>query len=76
MTNSQLLRDRINKAGLKLKHVAAQIGLSYYGLQLKINNETEFKASEITALSDLLHLSISERERIFFSNDVDKTSTK
>ena len=72
MTNSKLLREMIEKKGLKLKFIADKLGLSYYGLQLKIDNKNEFKASEVSALCDMLEISsLKKKEEIFFAKVVD-----
>lgn len=69
MTNSQALRDLILKRGYKLKYVAEYIGLSPYGFQQKVDNKSEFKTSEISALCGLLRIeSLEEKEKIFFAN--------
>lgn len=68
MTNTSLLEQYIEKSGYKRKFIARQIGLkSAYGLSLKINNESEFKASEIGILCKLLKISAKDKEAIFFS---------
>lgn len=67
MTNSEQLERAIKKRGLKKNYIAKQLGVSAYGLFLKINNENEFKASEIQKLSFLLNLSLEEKEQIFFT---------
>lgn len=68
MTNSKQLRDLIEKRGLKLKYVAEYLGLSSYGLSLKIDNKQEFKTSEVAALCELLKIkSLEQKEAIFFS---------
>ena len=67
MTDTQASRAAINNRGLKNKYVAAQMGLSSYGLRKKIENDSEFKASEIMKLSEILDLSVEEREAIFFA---------
>lgn len=68
MTNSKRLRDLIEKRGLKLKYVAEYLGLSSYGLSLKIDNKQEFKTSEVAALCELLKIkSLEQKEAIFFS---------
>ncbi|MFR8034629.1 MAG: DUF739 family protein [Lachnospiraceae bacterium] len=68
MTDSKELMSLINKRGLKLKFVAERLGLSSYGLSLKINNKHEFKTSEVAMLCELLNItSLQEKERIFFS---------
>lgn len=70
MIDTKLLTDAIDKSGLKRYRIADELGLSPYGLQKKINGETEFKASEIKNLSILLHLSTKAKEEIFFADKV------
>ena len=68
MTNSKLLREIIDEKGYKLKYIAEKLGLSPYGLQLKIDNKQEFKTSEVLALCELLQIeSLKEKEEIFFA---------
>ena len=31
MTNTELLKEKIEQSGYKLKYVAAQLGITYYG---------------------------------------------
>lgn len=71
MTNTPLLRKKLDESGYKLRFVAKQLGITYQGFLKKINNETEFKASEIQALKDFLNLTDEERDMIFFTNEVD-----
>lgn len=66
MTNTFQLEVEIKRNGLTKKQVAEKIGLTEQGLQLKINNKTEFKASEIQKLCDLLHL---KDKSIFFEKN-------
>lgn len=69
MTNTKLLNEKIAESGLKRKFIAEKLGLSTYGLQRKIENVTEFKASEISALCDVLDIkTATEKEKIFFAN--------
>lgn len=68
MTNSKLLREMIEKKGFKLKYVAEKLGLSPYGLQLKIDNKQEFKTSEVAVLCEILEInSLKKKEEIFFA---------
>lgn len=69
MTNTELLEKKITASGYKRTYIAKAIGLkSYYALSKKIKNETEFKASEIEKLCDLLKIdSLEERKAIFFA---------
>lgn len=68
MTDTNKLRKKIEESGLKYKYLAKSLGLTYLGLQKKINNESEFKASEIATLCKILKISSSqEKETIFFT---------
>lgn len=68
MTNTQSLKDIIDKSGLKYGFIAKELGLSRYGLKKKIENESSFKAEEIQKLCIILHIdSYDEREKIFFA---------
>lgn len=66
MTNTNLLRKKIDESGYKLRFVASKLGITYQGFLKKINNETEFKASEMQILRELLNLTDAEFEQIFF----------
>lgn len=50
MTNTELLREKIDQSGYKLRFIAKKIGITYQGLLNKINNRSEFRANEIQAL--------------------------
>ena len=64
MTDTFALEMEIRRNGLTKKDVAKHLGLSENGFLLKLNNKTEFKASEIAAIVELLHLNDNS---IFFS---------
>lgn len=67
MTNTALLREYIDKSGLKLQFIADEIGISRASLWQKITNKTEFKASEIRVLCDCLGINSKEKlDRVFF----------
>nr|WP_296029254.1 DUF739 family protein [uncultured Dorea sp.] len=67
MTDSCKLRELIESKGFKMKFVAEYLGLSSYGLSLKINNKQEFKTSEVSALCELLGITrLKEKEALFF----------
>lgn len=76
MTNTTKLRDAINRKGLKYKAVAERLGITPYGLQKKIENDNEFKASEVGKLAEMLDLDFHEKESIFFAREVDLKSTQ
>ena len=70
MANSEQLRKVVADKGLKYLYLANELKLSPYGLQMKIENKNEFKASEIEKLTRLLNLSSAERDEIFFNENV------
>lgn len=76
MTDTKALREKMDESGYKLRYIAKRLGITYQGFLKKINNETEFKASEIQILFDLLHMTEAERNAIFFTQRVDFQSTK
>lgn len=67
MTDTKELRQRIEASGLKYKYIALKLGITAYTLQLKIDNDNEFKVSEVDALAGLLGLSLREKDAIFFA---------
>lgn len=67
MTNTSLLEQYIVKSGYRKAFIAKQLGISAYGLALKINNKSEFKASEMAILCELLKISAKDKEAIFFA---------
>lgn len=67
MTDTKELRRRIEEKGLKYRFIASQLGISRYALQMKIDNDSEFRVSEVDALANILGLSILEKDAIFFA---------
>lgn len=68
MTNTEALKQKIKDQGLKQGYIADKLGLSAYGFANKVNNASEFKATEISLLCDILNItSLKEKESIFFS---------
>lgn len=68
MTDTYRLKSAIQNAGLKYYKVAEKLGLTRYGLKKKIENDSEFKASEIVILTKLLKLTKEDRDKIFFAS--------
>lgn len=67
MTNTKILEKAIKDSGLKKGHIAERLGVSRAGLINLINNRSEFKASQIQVLCDLLGLTEEQRNAIFFA---------
>ena len=56
----------LKRVGLTKKKVAQSLGISDMSLYQKVNNITEFKASEISKLYELLKLSsLTDQQKIF-----------
>lgn len=68
MTNIDLLEDKIYESGLKKGYIAAKIGVSPSTLSALLSNRSEFKASQIRAICDVLDIKDdAEIRAIFFS---------
>lgn len=73
MTNTSLLREKIDASGLKLGAIAEKMVISYSWLKKKIDGEKPFKAYEIQILCEVLGITdLEEKERIFFAENVGK----
>ncbi len=71
MTNREKLEEAIAASGMKLSKLIEIAGIrSYATFRGRLNNETEFTASEIMAISKALNLTAEERDGIFFAANV------
>lgn len=68
MTDTYLLEAAIKKKGFSRATIAEKLGISEMTLYRKLHNQTEFTASEIYKLSQLLDL--PPGDPIFFSQSV------
>lgn len=68
MTDRELLDKRIEECGYRLDFIAEQLGITRATLRNKRIGKAEFTASEIKALSSLLHIDSSEEIRKIFLN--------
>ena len=76
LTDTKKLNAIITEKGYKKGWIAEKIGLSAYGLSLKIHNKNQFNAGEIQKLCDLLNItSLHEKDSIFFAREVDNMPT-
>lgn len=67
MTDTIKLKQAIKDSGMTIVAIAEKAGILRETLYNKINGESEFKASEISALSKVLQLSSEMRDEIFFA---------
>lgn len=68
MTRTRELEAEIKRAGIKKKDLAKELNISEMGLYRKIVNRSEFKASEIVKLSQILGLPNTRRDYIFLAD--------
>lgn len=68
MINTAELNQAMQQSGLKKNAVAGRLQLTTQTLTRKLNGESEFNISEAQELSEMLGLSASQRQRIFFGN--------
>lgn len=72
MTNTALLESIIADRGLKKNYIAKILGVTPETLIRKIKNASEFKASEIDKLCQILAIGDPKlREAVFFDSRVD-----
>lgn len=67
MTNTLELELQIKRIGISKKELAEKLGITEMSLFNKIKNITEFKASEIVMLTNILKLTCGQRDTIFFA---------
>ena len=70
MTNIELLRDKIKDSGMTMTAIANKTGIERTTLYNRLKGIGEFTASEIVSLSNVLHLSKPERDKIFLTPSV------
>ena len=70
--NLDLLRSKIEQTNTSKIAMAEALGITRQGLYNKLSGEKEFKVSEINIISQMLNLTPTERENIFFADYVDE----
>lgn len=68
MGNMAMLREKIDVSGITLTALASKCRITREALHNKLNGKSEFKASEIRAVTKALHLKKRERDAIFFED--------
>lgn len=75
MTDREKLDNAISKSGITITAIAIKLGITRECFYKKLNNKTEFKASEIASMQNILGLSNEERDAIFFAKEDECNST-
>jgi len=70
VTNTLYLEELIKDAGLKKSFFAEKCGITLQTFTNKMTNKSEFTASEIKIISDILKLTPKQIKIIFFADDV------
>lgn len=65
MTDIITLKEKIKNSGITMVSISNKTGIKRGTLYNKVNGMSEFTASEIVSLTDVLHLSKDERDEIF-----------
>lgn len=77
MTNTKLLNELIQQSGLKKIYIAEKIGVTAVGLSNLIAGKSEFKATQINKMCELLGIEDLElKEAVFFADYVALEATK
>lgn len=72
VTNTSLLKKKIETTGLKISYIADFVGISRQLLWKKLNNKTFFNQYEIEKMCKVLEITdLNEKEAIFFAIEVD-----
>lgn len=71
MTDSNMLNAAIDESGITITAIAKKLGITREGFYKKLNNKTEFKASEVKTMQNILNLSNKKRDEIFFAEKVE-----
>ena len=67
MTNTELLKAKISESGVSAAHIYRKLGISATAFYNKLNNDTQFKPTEISIICGILHIEKKKKERIFFA---------
>lgn len=69
MPDVEALRSKMDESGMTIVNIAKKTGMLRETLYNRLNGRGEFTASEIIALSEVLHLTKKERDDIFLSTN-------
>ena len=66
MTNVKLLKKKIQQSGLKKSFIAMKLGVTPSTFSALLNGKSEFKASQIRVICELLDIKDAEEVRTIF----------
>ena len=71
MTNTDLLRKKIEASGLKIVFIAEKVGISPQAFYKKLKDGSEWTFTQVKILKHLLNLKDDEVDDIFFTIKVE-----
>lgn len=71
MTNTTLLKQKIDKSGYKVIYLAEKVGLTPQGFYKKLKDGSDWVYCQVMILKELLHLTNEEVDLIFFNVKVE-----
>jgi len=66
MTDTEALEEMMIRSNASVSFISEKIGITNKAFSMKMQNISEFLASEIVCVKQILNLSNLERDRIFF----------
>ena len=66
MTDTEALEEMMIRSNASISFIYEKIGITNKAFSMKMHNISEFLASEIVSVKQILNLSNLERDRIFF----------
>ena len=70
MTNFELLQLKIKESGMTMVAICEKSGIERATMYNRLNGKSEFLAKEVVSLSEVLHLTKSDRDKIFLTKSV------
>ncbi len=67
MLDCEALEQAIAESGMTKRFIAGKLDFTVQALADKLRGRTEFRASEIQKMKELLKMTNAERDRIFFA---------
>lgn len=68
--------DEIKKSGRSMEFIADGLHISRQTLESRLTGKTEFRASEVKGMEQILNMTKARRDEIFFDDYVDVKSRK
>lgn len=67
MVNLEEVNKRVTNSHISFRGIAKELGISPASVKNKLDGKTKFYVDEVDILSKMLHLTVGERNSIFFA---------